>query len=188
MIRTNTCFTLATGNLDKIKEFERLLGYEIDGEKVDLPEIQAIDITEVSKSKVGVAYGELRRPVLVDDTGLFIDAWNGLPGALVKWFLDSVGEAGIIRMMEGETNRSAKVMTSLAYKDSTHEFTVIGEVKGMIADRPKGENGFGYDSIFIPQGYDKTFAEMDSEEKDMISMRTLAVKALSRELRKLGIK
>lgn len=187
MISSSTNITLVTGNVGKIREFERMLGFKLDREKIDLPEMQAIDITEVSISKVDVAYEALRRPVLVDDTGLFIEAWNGLPGALVKWFLDSVGDVGITRMMEGETNRSARVMTSLAYKDSSHKFVVTGEVKGVIADGPRGKNGFGYDSIFIPQGYSKTFAEMDSKEKDIVSMRARAVEALLVELRKLSI-
>lgn len=174
--------TLITGNEHKAKELERLLGFEIDYQKIELPEIQATDVREVSAAKLKVAYESLEKPVFVDDSGLVIDAWNGLPGALIKWFLNSVGNAGIIRMLSGEKDRSARVITSIGYKDADREFVVTGEVVDTIADEPRGHNGFGYDAIFIPEGHQKTFAEMSDEEKDVVSMRALAAQAFRNRL------
>lgn len=176
--------TLVTGNPHKAKAFERLLGFEIDCEKIDLPEIQTVDVREVSAAKAAAAYDSLQRPVFVDDSGLSIDAWHGLPGALVKWFLETVGNEGIIRMLANEENRSARVITSIGYKDATQEFVVTGEVLGRIADGPRGDNGFGYAALFIPEGSNKTFAEMSDDEQDAVSMRALAARAFYDRLMK----
>ena len=178
----NNKITLITGNKNKAKEFERLLGFAIERQKVELPEIQATDVRDVSAAKVRVAYEALGTAVFVDDTGLVIDAWGELPGALIRWFLDNVGNEGILKMLGDSSNRSARVITSIGYKDDSREFVVTGEVKGSIASEPKGQNGFGYDAIFIPEGCTKTFAEMTNSEKDAVSMRALAAHALREKL------
>lgn len=176
--------TLITGNENKAKEFERLLGFAIEHQKVDLPEIQATDVRDVSVAKIKIAYEALGTAVFVDDTGLIIDAWGELPGALIRWFLDNVGNEGILKMLGDSDKRGARVITSIGYKDASREFIVTGEVEGSIASELKGENGFGYDAIFIPEGYTKTFAEMTNSEKDAVSMRALAAKALREKLLK----
>lgn len=181
-MKNSETITLLSGNERKAAEFERLLGFKINHQNIDLPEIQSIDVKEVSLAKISIAYATLKVPVFVDDTGLSINAWNGLPGALIKWFLDAVGNDGLIRMLANETDRSAKVITSIGYKDEEQEFVVTGELTGTIASEPRGDNGFGYDAIFIPEGYDRTFAEMSDAEKDSISMRAIAAEALRSKL------
>ncbi|MGV9865682.1 non-canonical purine NTP pyrophosphatase [Rhodococcus koreensis] len=167
--------TLITGNAGKAAEFEALLGFSIAHEKVRLAEIQAIDVAEVAKSKAQEAYVNLGKPVLVDDTGFSLTAWGGLPGALVSWFLDSVGNEGILRMAQGFSDRRVTVTTALGYADADGARVFLGSLQGTLADRERGDNGFGYDSIFIPGGGTRTFAEMSSDEKNAISMRRLAV-------------
>lgn len=174
--------TLITGNQGKAQEFGRLLGVEISHQKIPLPEIQHTDVAVVAKAKAEAAYKELQQPVFVDDTGLYINAWGNLPGALIAWFLDNVGNEGLIRMLEGWDDRSAKVVTALGYCDGNGSQVFVGEVSGTIAGVPRGENGFGYDPIFIPEGQSKTFAEMDDTEKDTNSMRALATQAMKRHL------
>ena len=166
--------TLITGNQGKAAEFSRLLGMAVQPEKIPLHEIQATDVHEVAKAKARTAYSVLQRPVFVDDTGLYINAWGQLPGALIAWFIDNIGNTGILKMLDGWESRDAKVVTALGYCDANGVRVFSGELKGKIAHSPRGENGFGYDEIFIPQGYNKTFAEMTAQEKDAISMRTLA--------------
>jgi len=173
---------IASGNQGKIAEFSRLLGREIEGKKLDLPEIQSTDVRAVAKTKAEAAYAQLGAPVFVDDTGLYIDAWNQLPGALIAWFLDNVGNDGIIKMLAGWDNRSARVVTALGYCDEHGSQVFVGELTGSIADTARGDNGFGYDPIFIPEGSDKTFAEMTSAEKDAISMRAQAAAAMHQGL------
>ncbi len=177
--------TLITGNLGKAQEFGRLFGQEISHQKLTLPEIQHTDVAIVAKAKAEAAYQQLKQPVFVDDTGLYIKAWGNLPGALVAWFLDNVGNEGIIRMLEGWDDRSAKVVTALGYCDRNGPLVFVGEVLGTIANAPTGENGFGYDPIFIPEGQSKTFAEMDGAEKDANSMRALAAQAMKNYLEEL---
>lgn len=169
---------IASGNQGKIAEFSRLLGRHIDGKKISLPEIQDTDVRAVAKAKAEAAYAQLGTPVFVDDTGLYIDAWGNLPGALIAWFLDNVGNNGIIRMLEGWDNRQARVVTALGYCDEHGSQVFVGELRGVIAESPRGDNGFGYDPIFIPESANKTFAEMTDAEKDAISMRARAAAAM----------
>lgn len=170
--------TLISGNAGKVAEISRLLGIEVHSQKIPLPELQATDVREVARAKAQAAYDQLKRPVLVDDTGLYIDAWGELPGALIAWFLNNVGCEGVLKMLEGWDDRSAHVVTALGYCDDRGVQIFDGELEGTIAPEVRGENGFGYDPIFIPKGMDKTFAELSSEQKDAISMRALATAKL----------
>src|SRR4051812_35243468 len=98
---------LITGNAGKAKEFAELLGQPIDHEKISLVEPQALDVRAVSEQKAAQAYEQLGRPVLVDDTAFVVDEWNGLPGALIAWFLDSVGCEGVLSMTTSLKSRAA---------------------------------------------------------------------------------
>ena len=114
---------------------------------------------------------------MVEDTGLFFAAWNGLPGALIKWFDRYVGNVGICKMIDEFSIRNAWAKTVVAtYDGQVHLFT--GKIEGQITLAPRGEEGFGWDKIFIPDGTVKTFAEMTSSEKDKHSMRRQAFEAM----------
>lgn len=173
---------IVTGNENKVREFERIMGIKLDHEKLDLPEIQSTDVAEVAKIKAENAYQQLGRPCFVDDTGLTIHKWGELPGALIRWFLVNVEVDGIVNMLGDTTERSASVTTAIGYCDENGPKVFTGTVNGSIATGPTGDNGFGYDPIFIPEGQPKTFAEMASTEKDQFSMRTLAAQALKEGL------
>lgn len=145
---------------------------------LDLPEIQSIDVEEVITYKAKHAYNALgQKPVMVEDTGLFFEAWNGLPGALIKWFFKSVGNAGICSMLHEFPDRSAWAKTVVATYDGQLQI-FPGEIHGYIASAPVGDGGFGWDKIFVPQGASRTFAEMLPSEKDSYSMRRLALEAM----------
>jgi XTP/dITP diphosphohydrolase len=169
---------LITGNEGKAREYATLLGIEVSAVKEDLIEIQTLDVVDVVTKKVQDAYSKLHSPVLVDDTGLTLNAWNGLPGALVAWFLNSVGAQGILDMAAGMTDRAATVTTALGYADENGVRVFIGTLQGSLTTERRGDGGFGYDSIFVPAGSDLTFAEMSSEKKNEISHRRLAVEQL----------
>lgn len=169
---------LVTGNAGKVAEISRLLGIEVHGQKASLPELQSTDVREVAAAKAQAAYAQLKRPVLVDDTGLYINAWGELPGALIAWFLDNVGCDGILRMLEGWSDRSARVVTALGYCDEHGVRVFDGELRGSIAPQKRGDKGFGYDPIFIPEALDMTFAELSPDQKDVISMRGIAARKL----------
>jgi XTP/dITP diphosphohydrolase len=167
---------LATSNEHKAKAVQSMLGRPVQHINIDLPEIQALDVRQVIEHKAREAYLRVGKPVLVEDTSLAVHAWNGLPGALIRWFLETVGNEGICKMLAGYEQVEATAETCLGYFDGEAFVCFSGLVEGWIARQPRGQNGFGWDPIFIPRGWDKTFAEMMPEEKHaLVSMRTEAV-------------
>lgn len=168
-----------TGNKNKMREFERILNnIKMEQLQLDIPEIQSIEVEEVVKFKAEYAYKKVNLPVIVEDSGLYIETWNGLPGALIKWFESAVKSDGLCRMMKNEVDRSATAKCCIDFYDGKHNI-FLGAIDGKISDKPKGENGFGWDNIFIPQKYRKTFAEMSSKEKDGVSHRKIALDKLA---------
>ena len=171
--------TLITGNPGKAAEFAAMLGIEVTTAKAELIEIQAIDPATVAERKAADAYAQLSTPVLVDDTGLSLHGWNGLPGALVVWFIETVGAQGILGMAGDLPDRTATAVTALGYADANGVQVFRGTVTGTLAAEPRGTSGFGFDAIFIPDDSDgRTFAQMTSEEKNKISHRRRAVEAM----------
>ncbi len=172
-----------TSNEDKVREASEILGYSLEqASAVMVYEKQTYDVSEIILHKAQQAYGELKCPVLVEDSGLIFTAWNGLPGALVKWFECSVGCDGLLKMLEGFENREAFAICMTAVFDGREMRMGMGEVKGTIAESTRGENGFGWDVIFIPDGHDRTYAEMSSSEKNAISHRRQAFEGLKKNL------
>lgn len=173
----------ATTNKNKLAEAEQILGITVKGIKLELDEIQTLDPKECVRKKAVAAYRIFGKPILVEDTSLFFEAWNGLPGVFIDYFLKSVGINGLLKMLTGEKNRKAKAITYLGIFNGKECELSKGEVRGKIAKKPKGDNGFGWDSIFIPKGALKTFAEMISEEKNKISMRKIALVKFKKKLK-----
>ncbi len=165
---------LITGNKNKLKEFEDILGIKINSKDLNIEEIQAVDVEKVSEYKARKAYEILKEPVLVEDTGLFFDELNGLPGALIKSFLERLSKQEICDILKN--NRKAIAKTCICYFNGKDIDFFTGEVRGEIALSPRGEKGFGFDDIFIKEGSNKTFAEI--ENKNDISMRKLALEKL----------
>jgi XTP/dITP diphosphohydrolase len=176
--------TLITGNAGKAAEYAAMLGIEVTPATAELTEVQSLDVAHVAARKAADAFAQLGEPVLVDDTGLTIQAWNGLPGALVAWFLDTVGPQGILDMAAGLSDRRATVATALGYATATGVCVFQGTVAGSLATEPLGASGFGYDAIFIPDSDSghRTYAEMTSEEKNKISHRRRAIEAMRNSL------
>jgi XTP/dITP diphosphohydrolase len=158
-----------TTNEHKRREVESILGVELERAAPDVPEVQTLDFAEAAIHKARSAYdalGRPPRPVLVEDSGLVIWAWNGLPGALTKWFLSSVGYQGLLRML-CEEDRRARAVCAVAVADSGGKVWVFqGEVWGEISPEPRGEGGFGWDPIFVPEGSELTYAQMGDAKND----------------------
>lgn len=175
--------TIVTGNENKAREIAAITGQDVENVVIDIPEIQSLDVAEVALDKARRAFEILGEPVIVDDTGLSINSLGGMPGALVVWFLDSIGSKGILKLMEGVDARGASVSTAVGYADSLGAYVFVGTVDGVIATTERGENGFGYDPIFVPDGGSLTYAEMSSEQKNSRSMRAIALEKLAAFLR-----
>ncbi len=115
--------------------------------------------------------------MIVEDTSLYLNALNGLPGPLIKWFLEKIGTVGIYNLVNKMKKYEAEAKCIIGYASNNRILFFEGSVKGKIT-KPKGKKGFGFDSIFIPIGYKKTFGEMKREEKNKISHRGIAFKKL----------
>ena len=170
----------ATKNLDKLREINEILGRELRHVGLELLEPQEIDVAKVIHVKAKDAFTQTGKPTLVEDTGLEFAAWNGLPGALIKWFLKSLGNEGILAMLQNEGNRAAVAKTAVGFYDGSESHVFVGEIPGTISAETKGTQGFGWDSIFVPAGSTKTFAEMEALEKNAVSMRKEALHKLQR--------
>jgi XTP/dITP diphosphohydrolase len=140
----------------------------------------------IAKKKAQEAFARLRKPLLVDDAGLFIEAWNGFPGAMVKFIDIAGGNELLLKMMVAEPNRNAYFKSCVGFHDGTAISVFSGEVHGSIATTQRGKNGWGYDPIFIPEGSGQTFAEMTTDEKNKISHRRKALEKLQGYLKQTG--
>ena len=173
--------TFITGNPSKAKELEYYLHIPISHHALDLIEIQSINPREIIEYKTKEAYRLLETPVLVEDTSLCFHALNALPGTFIKWFLQELGTKGLCRLLDGYEDRTATAHTIYGLYDGKELVTFEGKAEGYIAKEPKGE-GFGWNSIFIPEGYTQTWGEMNQEEKDKTSMRKIALNKLEKSL------
>src|SRR5215203_5855302 len=170
-----------TTNEHKRREVQEILSVELESADLDLPEIQAIEPADVAAEKARAAREALDDtdlPVIVEDSGLMVDAWGGFPGALTKWVMQSVGNEGLLRMLAPDEDRSATAVCVVALAGTEGEVrTFRGEVRGTVAGNPRGEGGFGYDPVFVPGWSEETYAEM-GEAKNTDSHRARAFRAL----------
>lgn len=177
---------LASGNPHKIEELKQMiepLGIELKS-TLDFPDAHEVvedqpDLEGNALKKARYWFNETGIPSLADDTGLEVDALNGAPGVYSARYAgenvtydDNVEK--LLREMDGESDRKARFRTVIAFLDGSDEHLFEGVCEGEITTQRKGEKGFGYDPVFQPLGYDQTFAELSSEEKNKISHRGLA--------------
>lgn len=166
-----------TGNINKFKEVQEVLP-DLEQFVADLPEIQDIDAHKIIRAKLKEAFNHYDGEFIVEDTSLYLDSLNGLPGPFVKWFLQTVGEKGIydIARSMGNVNATARVL--IGYAKSFEEIYFFeSELKGEVVP-PAGNLDFGWGPIFKPQGFSKTFGQMTREEKSAIGMRHEAARKL----------
>ena len=176
-----THFALVTGNENKWREAQRLLGRPLERVALDVPEIQAATSREVAREKAAAAYAELGRPLIVEDAGLEFAALGGFPGPFIKYWEQLGGLASMCRALDGfgPGGRAATAVCVLAVATEAGVEVVEGRSDGTIALAPRGANGFGWDAIFIPEGHERTFGEMSAAEKDALSHRRRAWEALA---------
>jgi len=161
--------TYVTGNIAKIDSARQVLeplGYMVDNIKMETPEIQADDVTEVAKYSAKWACEKLKIPVLKNDSGLFVKSLNGFPGVYTHYVDDTLGEDGLLKLMEGIENREAYFKESIAYCEPGGEPIVFeGITKGRIDTKKSGQYGWSWDFIFIPDGEDKTLGCFPDNER-----------------------
>ncbi len=138
---------------------------------VDLPEIQSLDLEEVVREKVRVAHAALGRAVVVEETGLELGAMNGFPGPLVRWMLEAMGAEGLARTALALGDPGARAVCLLAWSDGERVVLGRGETEGQLVLPPRGENGFGWDPVFVPESEARSYGELTDAEKDTIGHR-----------------
>ncbi len=171
-----------TGNKGKLEEAQSIIP-QIIGREIELPELQEIDAQKIIEAKLKEAYAHHKGEYIVEDTSLYFEALNGLPGPLIKWFLQALGDNGLAGLLENYKNKKAVARTLIGYISDNGETKYFsGEIKGKIVS-PVGDNGFGWDKIFIPENYNKTFGQLPKDEKNKISMRKIALEKLAEYLK-----
>ena len=166
------------GKVEEARKYLEPLGIEVYQLRFEYPEIQADTLEEVAEYGVMWLAERIKEPFFLDDSGLFIEALRGFPGVYSAYVYKTLGIGGILKLLAGESNRRAYFKSVIAYwNGELHVFT--GRVDGEITTEPKGSGGFGFDPIFKPRGFDKTFAEMTTNEKNRISHRGRALKAFA---------
>jgi XTP/dITP diphosphohydrolase len=147
----------------------------------DHNEVRSESLEEIAREAVSAAYQICRRPVFVEDAGLFIYALDGFPGTYSGWVQKKIGIGGILKLMEGTEDRSAYFEACIAYHDGHAISTYHGRCDGYIAEKARGESGFAYDPIFVPEGHSQTFAE-NIELKSNLSHRYKSLLEFSKSL------
>ncbi|HLA04247.1 MAG TPA: non-canonical purine NTP pyrophosphatase [Patescibacteria group bacterium] len=161
---------VVTSSPDKLAEINEILGTNHKVSKLDIPEIQSLDLEEVITHKAREAYKKIKKPVLVEDVSFEIGALKGLPGTFIKFFLKTLGTEGTVALIKGK-NTNTKVTTAAAIYDGQNLKVFKGTIYGTLSSKDRGKYGFGFDKVFIPNGYSKTFAQMPSSLKNKISHR-----------------
>lgn len=175
-----TSLYFITGNAGKFSEVKAMLP-EIEQLKLDLPEIQSLDSQEVIKEKLLVARKERDGEFIVEDTSVSIEGLGGLPGTFIKWFLKSMSLEQLAKIAIASGNVSAEARVCIGYLGGGEPLFFEGIINGKVV-LPRGSNGFGWDKIFVPEGYKQTFGEMEREVKNSFSMRRIAVEKLKKYL------
>ena len=156
-------FTLITGNDAKINDFQNSLngpGLDFEIVKGEKPELRSDDPCEIAKTAAKALCERLKKPVVVEDSGLFIEALNDYPGTCTAYIFKRVGLDGILKLMKGISNRKAAYKSAVGYCEPGKEpLCFYGEEEGRIAEKIRGKGGWGHDPIFIPKGKAKTYGE-----------------------------
>ena len=169
-----------SSNENKFQETERILsnfGMQINFFKTTLEEIQSNDLNDIAEQKAINAYGIVKKPIIIEDDGLFIDSLNGFPGPYSSYVYDTIGNKGIMNLLENCETRDAKFVSLIAYCDNDDvvklfESSIPGKISSAIE-----KGGWGYDPIFIPDGESKTYANVS--DKDKFSHRSAALTKFS---------
>lgn len=177
-------FVFITGNQNKADYLAKWLGRPITHQKASVDEIQSLDLLKVVEHKARGAYELIKKPVLVEDVSLTFHALGRLPGPLVKFFLEELKPAGLCRILDAFDDRSATASVMYGYYDGRELHTFEAHVPGAVAPEPRTSEASSWNtpnswnSVFIPEGYTKTYGQMSDEELKPVSHRAKAIAQL----------
>ena len=177
---------LVTSNPGKLKEFRHALeplGFKVEHLPEEVDEIQADTLEEVVRECIHELGGRGVRNFILDDSGLFVSALHGFPGVYSSYAFKTLGSEGILKLLENEKDRNATFRCCIGCCiEDMDDIIVSEEATGTIIHEKRGTGGFGFDPIFVPEGYTLTFAEMPLEKKNVISHRGKAIKSFAANL------
>ena len=163
--------TFITGNTNKARFVAEWVERDIAHHQLDIEEIQSLDLHEVVEHKAKSAYKILKSPVLVEDASLTFAAMGRLPGTYIRWFIEELGIEGLCKLLNAYEDRSAHATVCYGLYDGKQLHLFDGQMHGTISDASRGNGGFGFDAIFINNGYNITRAEMDDQSYKTTSYR-----------------
>lgn len=155
--------TFITGSQNKADYLAKYLGFPVEHRKLDLDELQSLDLKEIVTHKVKQAYQQVKAPVIVEDVSLEFTALGRLPGTFIKFFLNEMSFETLCSLLDGK-GRKAVARCVFGYYDGENLELFEGSLNGEIPMKPEGENGFGWDQVFIPEGYAVTRASLNEED------------------------
>lgn len=171
-------------NDQKVAEIERILGpsgVDIVPVSIKIEELQTEDVERLVRDKLTKAFEVIGRPLFVEHTGLYLNGLNGLPAGLTQIFWDRLQADRFAALVAGLGDAAVTAKTVLGYCDGREIYLFEGSVEGTVPREPAGPTNFQWDCVFVPKGYDQTFAQM-GEAKDQISMRRKALDLFARHL------
>ncbi len=178
-----------TSNPGKVREYQKAfddMGVEMVHLHIPYDEVQTSELEEVVKKGMEEIRSKGIRDFIIDDSGMFVNALKGFPGVYSAYGQKTIGNAGILKLMENIEDRSAVFRCCIGCDINGKTIIVTGECNGFITDSERGNDGFGYDPIFSPDGK-RTFAEIGVEEKNTMSHRGNAVTLLREHLISEGL-
>ncbi len=173
-----------SSNPKKAEEAERILGMPLLRVSLSLPEIQAATVQEITRYKLEIAKTKGYQRLVVEDVSLGFSELGNFPGPYIKWLLEAIGGTGLGAMAYALRERSAIAQCCVGYWDGQEAYLFTGETRGEILVDPAGDENFGWDPWFIPQGSSESFAQMTPQQKDLVSHRGHAFRMLRDHLAK----
>jgi XTP/dITP diphosphohydrolase len=140
------------------------LGISVDFARVSLVEVQSDSLEEIAREKAKSAFAQICRPALVEDDGLFVNALGGFPGPYSSYVFQTIGNEGLLKLLEGKDDRTASFRSVVAYFDGSTLSISEGIAEGSIS-KVETDGGWGYDPVFIPDGSMLTFAQLKADKK-----------------------
>ena len=179
-----TQIALISGNPNKLRELSAVFPANINltMQSLELDEIQSLDVHAILRHKLQQAYAIVNCPVIVEDVSAELANLNGLPGPFIKFFEQQLGRGALYALSSEGTGVTIRCV--MGYYDGTKEQIVEGVLEGEIT-APRGENGFGFDCVIVPNGYNATLAELSDKQKNTMSHRYLAATKMAEYLRTL---
>ena len=177
MPKKTLTINFVTSNKNKVKEFRQILEPEIKVNHIKMSylELRSNNPEEIAKQSAEMLADKLKKIVVVEDSGLFIKALNEFPGTCSAYIHKRIGLEGIIKLMKGIKNRACTYKSAVAYCEPNKKpISFLGEEKGKVSGKIKGSYGFGHDPIFMPEGSNKTYGEMENY-KEVKKFRRRAV-------------